>query len=216
MTPRFSIVHPSLGRPSQAAETARMWLSTAKHGHDIDYIISLNSTDAARGQYLTHFSELPGITIVTSDATNMVSASNVGAKQSKGDNLILVSDDMFPMWHWDELVAAEFDPELPTVLQVHDGIRNDIVTLPIMNRAAYLKLGYLYHPSYLSMFADNDLAETAKVHGMYKVSQLQFEHRHYTVGKAPIDDTYKRENSKVFYEYGQRTFEWRKRNGFPL
>jgi glycosyltransferase involved in cell wall biosynthesis len=216
MTPRFSIIHPSLGRPDQAVETARLWLSTAKHGYDIQYIVSLNSTDATRSQYLTKFSELPGVIIVTSEATNMVAASNVGAKEATGDILVLVSDDMHPLWHWDDQVAAEFDPDYATVLQVHDGIRNDIVTLPIMNRAAYKKLGYMYHPSYLSMYADNDLAETAKVHGMYKVSQLQFEHRHYSVGKAPVDATYKKENSKVSYEYGQRTFEWRKRNGFPL
>jgi hypothetical protein len=212
----FSIIHPSLGRPDKAVETAEIWLSSAKRGYDIQYIVSLNSTDVARSQYITKFSAIPRVTIVTSDATNMVAASNVAAKEATGEIMILVSDDMFPMWHWDELLMAELDPEQAQVLQVHDGIRSDIVTLPIMTRAAYKKLGYMYHPSYLSMYADNDLAETAKVHGMYKVSQLQFDHQHYTIGKAPIDETYRKENSKVSFEYGQRTFEWRKRHGFPI
>jgi len=45
---------------------------------------------------------------------------------------------------------------------------------------------------------------------------LRFEHRHYTVGKAPNDATYKHENSSVKYTHGQRVYERRKREGFPI
>lgn len=213
---KISLLHPSLGRPEQAWQTFQTWISTSRDSFDIEYILSLNSTDVTRDRYRALFETFSHATILSSNSTNMVAASNVAAEHSTGDILVLMSDDMFPPWMWDVSLKAEMESKEATVLQVHDGIRNDIMTLPIMNRAAYLKLGYIYHPKYLSMYADNDLAETAKAHGMYKVSELQFEHKHYSVGKAPVDETYRKENSKVSYEYGFRTFEYRKRQGFPI
>jgi hypothetical protein len=201
---KISLLHPSLGRPEQAWQTFQTWISTSRDSFDIEYILSLNSTDGTRDRYRTLFETFSHATILSSNSTNMVAASNVAAEHSTGDILVLMSDDMFPPWMWDVSLKAEMESKEATVLQVHDGIRNDIMTLPIMNRAAYLKLGYIYHPKYLSMYADNDLAETAKAHGMYKVSELQFEHKHYSVGKAPVDETYRKEN------------EYRKRQGFPI
>ncbi len=148
----------------------------------------------------------------------MVMASNAGAKIAGQDILILVSDDMFAPQGWDSLLLDWFarHPE-PAVLQVHDGIRSDILTIPIMNRGAYERLGYLYHPKYISMFADNDLTETAKAHGMYHVDEsIEIEHRHYTVGKSQLDETYKRENSATAWTHGQRLFNQRQKIGFPL
>ena len=85
-----------------------------------------------------------------------------------------------------------------------------------MNRAAFNKLGYIYHPEYLSMFADNDLHDTARKHGMLRFSELRFEHKHYTAGKSENDATYKHENSPIKYTHGQRVYERRKREGFPI
>jgi hypothetical protein len=67
------------------------------------------------------------------------------------------------------------------------------------------------------MFADNDLTETARKHGMYHIDEsIEIEHRHYTVGKAQLDETYKRENSATAWTHGQRLFNQRQKIGFPL
>jgi hypothetical protein len=120
---------------------------------------------------------------------------------------------------WDQLLLSDqyLNGANPVVLQVHDGIRSDIMTLPIMNRIAYNVLGYLYHPGYISMFADNDLAETAKTHHLYRISSIVgFQHNHYTVGKSHKDATYARENSSIATKVGEKLFEQRKAGGFPL
>jgi len=211
---RFSLIHPSLGRPEQAIGCLYNWRAFAPDA-EIQHLLSLSSSDTTIGSYMSLFDNEDSA-IVISPSTNMVSASNIAAERADGDVLILISDDMFPPMGWDIKITPYLDVHWPVVLQVHDGIRDDIMTLPIMNRAAYDRLGYLYHPDYLSMFADNDLAETAKTQGWYVKCEVRFEHRHYTVGKAELDETYRKENSKVKWDHGQRVFERRKRDGFPV
>ena len=211
---RFSLIHPSMGRPEQALACFNTWRGFASDV-GIQHIVSLSANDPTIDTYTSLFTTDDSAVIV-SPATNMVAASNIAAERADGDVLILISDDMFPPMGWANKITPYLDVDWPVVLQVHDGIRDDIMTLPIMNRAAYDRLGYLYHPDYLSMFADNDLAETAKAQGWYVKCDVRFEHRHYTVGKAELDETYRKENSKTKWDHGQRVYERRKRDGFPV
>lgn len=218
MTCHFSVIHPSYGRPIQARQTVAEWLDKMTGSESIEWILSVNDNDPAYSNYFKSFGDL-GIPIVSDRFNGMVSASNAAARLAQGSILLLVSDDMHPPEGWDEMLMddARLASDDPCVLQVHDSIRDDIVTLPIMNRAAYDRLGYLYHDGYISMFADNDLAETAKAHGMYYRSDIVgFEHRHWVNGKAPKDDTYAREGSSIAWQVGEKLFEQRKEGGFPI
>jgi restriction endonuclease len=86
-----------------------------------------------------------------------------------------------------------------------------------MNREAYAKLGYVYHPDYISMFADDDLRKTALQHGMYyNGTDIMIEHRHYSVKKAKYDKTYQSENSKTALKKGEQVFFQRAKDKFPL
>jgi hypothetical protein len=184
----------------------------------VEWIISLNNNDDSINDYEQLF-EGEAVTIIKSDSTNMVQATNIGAMESSEEILILVSDDMFPCDKWDSKIINEYKRlgKSPAVLQVHDTIRCDILTIPIMNRSAYELIGYIYHPKYLSMYADNDLTQVCKKLEIYNNAlHIQFEHKHYTTGKSKIDETYRKENSKLAYIYGQRIYDYRKKQGFPI
>lgn len=184
----------------------------------VEWILSVNDNDPSYSNYFSSFGEL-GIEVVSDRFNGMVAASNAAAKIATGQILILVSDDMHPPQGWDYKLLRDLrlNSDKPCVLQIHDSIRDDIMTLPIMNRAAYDKLGYLYHPSYISMFADNDLAETAKAHKMYYRSTIEgFEHRHWINGKSQKDATYEREGSTVAWQLGEKVYNQRKLERFPL
>ena len=218
MTCRFSICHPSYGRPRKARETVAEWLAKMTTSEPIEWILSVNDNDPTYSNYFKSFGEL-GVNVVSDSFNGMVAASNAASKIATGSILILVSDDMHPPEGWDQLLLDDnqLNSDKPCVLQIHDSIRDDIMTLPIMNRAAYDKLGYLYHPSYISMFADNDLAETAKVHNMYYRSKIVgFEHKHWVNGKAQKDATYERESSSVAWQLGQKVYDQRKAGGFQI
>ena len=48
---------------------------------------------------------------------------------------------------------------------VHDDIDGRIMTLPILGRALYETLGWVYYPDYISMFCDDDLTTRAAMAG---------------------------------------------------
>jgi hypothetical protein len=125
------------------------------------------------------------------------------------------------MWScelWDSKILHKFEMiNGPGILQVSDGITVTKLTIPIMNREAYKKLGYIYHPDYISMYADDDLRKTALQHGMYyNGTDIMIEHRHYSVNKAKMDKTYASENSRTAWKIGEQVFFERAKNKFPI
>ncbi len=213
----ISIIHPSLGRPVQARKCYDHWMNVCSGEHQIEWIVSLNRSDNELEKYHQTFTDSDAV-IITSGATNMVQASNEGAKLCAGDLIILVSDDMFAPEMWDSRILHKYEMiDGAGILQVFDGITAYKITIPIMNRLAYIRLGYLYHPEYISMYADDDLRKTALQHNMlYNGTDIVIEHRHYSKGKAPYDKTYALENSNAAMKHGERLFFERAKLKFPI
>jgi hypothetical protein len=213
----FSIVHPSYQRPHQAYDVYKQYKLMMCSTHKIEWIISLNHDELFSSDYYKLFEFCDDVTIIESNVSNMVAATNVAAMRTTFDYIILVSDDMYANNAWDVKLINAFAQykDLPAIIQVHDGIRSDILTIPIMNRLAYEKLGYIYNPKYISMYADNDLMMVAKKQNMYyEHIDILFDHRHYTVGKSKLDYTYRRENSNIAFEHGKRLFHHRMKHLF--
>jgi len=213
----FSIVHPSFQRPHQAYDVYKHYIDNMVSDNDIEWIISLNDNELFLDDYKRLFKNEDSVSIITSNVNSMVAATNVAAMHTKHNIILLVSDDMYCAKNWDRDLIKVFDQykDQPAVIQVHDSIRCDILTIPIMNRLAYEKLGYIYNPKYISMYADNDLMMVAKKNDMYFIhTDIVFDHRHYSVGKSKLDYTYKRENSKTAYDHGKRMFHYRMQQSF--
>ena len=213
----ISIIHPSLGRPVQARRCLDHWMQTASGDHEIEWIVSLSSADKMLGDYNQTFIA-SGAILVELSTKNMVEATNEAAKLCAGELIILVSDDMFSPEMWDTRMLHKLEMiDGPAILQVYDGITSKKLTIPIMNREAYAKLGYIYHPDYKSMFADDDLRGTAMKHKMYyNATDIFIEHRHFSIGKAKFDETYRREIHHTVYKQGEITYYNRARLNFPL
>lgn len=207
---KFSLIHPSRGRPMQAFETAKKWLHKSSYKHEIEYIVSVDLSDPNHQMYFDNFTAV-GLKVLVSDNRSIVDAVNIAAKQTTGDCLIVVSDDFDCPEHWDESLAKEISkykgPDY--AILVNDGNQHEIMTIPILSRELYTKLGYVYYPEYFSMHADNDITYICNhMKALYK-SNLVFEHHHYTVGKASKDDTYSRQNSKTAWQIGEKLFNRR-------
>jgi hypothetical protein len=213
--PLISLLHPSRGRPQKAYETARFWID--KSGIDIkniDYILSLDQSDPNRSEYWTEWD-----CEIVNNNTCVVEATNHAAKESRGDILVYLSDDFKCPDNWGELVLKEFEGEnRPLLIKVDDCLQKfdvPVLTIPIMNRALYERLGYFWHPSYRSMFVDEDLYWTAQKMGAVKYCKhLKFPHEHPANGKATDDETYRR--SALNWNQGKAMFAHRKMQGFPV
>lgn len=216
---KFSILHPSRGRAKMAYDTFVKWVDSFSDTHQIEYILSIDEDDRFRYVYVDQFKDT-GVTIVTANNRSVVDAANQAAKLATGDCLILVSDDFECPTHWD----IELSNKIRTLesemyaIQVDDGYSypKRLLTIPIMSKALYKRLGYVYNPIYFSMWVDNDLYETCDKLGVLATYPIRFQHNHYANGRRPSDQTDQRHGSTTAFKEGQRIFKQRELEGFPV
>jgi hypothetical protein len=213
---KISLLHPSRGRPEKACRTAKEWIERA--GIKVEYVLSIDDDDPVQSGYMV----LPffqfGNTIIEKN-TSVVDATNQAAKASTGDILVYLSDDFKCPDNWGNLIIKEFEGSTgPRMLKVDDCLQKfhvPILTIPIMNRVMYERLGYFWNPEYKSMFVDEDLYWTArKINAIKMCPHIKFPHEHPSNGKAVTDETYQR--SAANWNQGKAVFERRKKQGFPI
>lgn len=212
----ISILHPSRWRPQMAFNTYNHWLKNADNPDQIEYILSIDTSDSTQNEYARLF-ENTSAQLIINNNRSIVDAVNNAAKIAKHDIFVVVSDDFECPENWDMDVVGYCYMDEPVLLHVNDTIQKEVCTIPILNRAFYSKFNYIYHPHYYSMFADNDITESAKIINAYICDfSLVFPHNHYVNGKNKRDKTYDRENSKQAWDIGKRIFQQRKSRHFDI
>lgn len=219
--PLISLIHPSRGRPDKSYQNALRWAERA--GGQFEIVVSVDEDDPDKNGYLSHYrfglDKCYAWSVIVNFNKSVVDATNHAARQATGDILIYLSDDFDCPENWVPLIEKEFkDITAPCLIKVDDCLQPfhvRVLTIPIMNRALYERLGYFWHPGYKSMFCDEDLWHTAnKLGALWSAPHLKFEHKHVSVGKADDDETYRR--SSANWNQGQDVFNRRKRMGFPI
>jgi hypothetical protein len=210
----ISLIHPSRGRPAKAKQTLNLWLQKSSKSIKIEHIITIDSDDSKLYSYQQFFKD-----VSISDSRCVVEATNYGTSLATGNILIYLSDDFSCPLNWDLLVMEKFkNITEPLLLKSDDCLQPfgvDVVTIPIMNRELYNKLGYFWNPIYKSMYVDQDLYWTCKNNNWLSLApDLKFPHNHYCNGKARKDETYIRTDRHS--ATGKLIYEQRKNNNFPL
>jgi tetratricopeptide (TPR) repeat protein len=208
--PTISIIHPTRGRPQQAALVRKLFLDNAKNPERIEHIFGMEADSEDLG-ILGRFRH------ATSPAgqlgqTNCVAATNAAARASAGDILIYAQDDLAPPpLHWDEAIieALGGNVKRPAMVKIGDGRRDDdLICTPCLTRAAVKSLGYasgIYHDGYRSMFADTELTWRAIKNKWVVPSALVIRHLH-AVDGHPAHETTIRSNSVENYRQGYDLF----------
>ncbi|HET6224662.1 MAG TPA: hypothetical protein VFF27_00190 [Bacteroidia bacterium] len=214
----ITLLHPSRGRAIKAKATRNQWLEKASGDHEIEHIVSIDFDDQDKLNYV--FAES---TILCFHNESVVDATNRAAKESTGDILVYLSDDFKCPDNWDKLIEQRLVRANKTIddlwlMKVDDCLQKyevPVLTIPIMSRALYNKLGYFWNPLYKSMFVDEDLYWVCKNNNwIIDAPELKFPHEHPCNGKAENDETYKR--SSANWEQGKEVFRKRKIANFPL
>lgn len=139
-------------------------------------------------------------------------------KVDKWDILVCMSDDMrFTAHGFDQLIREGFQhncPDLDGFLHYPDTTaKNSLCTMSIIGRKYYERDKYIYNPAYLSLFADNEAMEVAKMRGKYWYMGLPIlDHLHPAYGLAPWDDQYHQQQN--LWPVDEAVFNERKKNNF--
>jgi hypothetical protein len=157
--------------------------------------------------------------VVNPGPFNCVAGWNKAAEETTGDIIISLADDFSPPENWAEsLVNIGGDWWLhDRVVWVADGYNTDILTLTIWSRRRYQRFGYLFYPSYYSLFSDTENTYVANLDRVIiDARNLLFEHMHPDCGKRDRDDTDLIHASSDRWRHGEMIFNYRKSVGFPI
>lgn len=186
----------------------------AKEPRSLSWLFAVDDDDETAPHYfLNQIGE-----VVTGPRVSKIEACNRGVSNRTWDIVVLLSDDMLcRVDGWDQIIRedmAQHFPDTDGCLWYPDGYQDRLCTLPVMGRAYFDRFGYIYHPSYKSLWCDNEQHEVAEAQGkLWKSDNTLFEHMHCVWGKSKKDDLYKHNES--LDPIDRKNFHERKELGFP-
>lgn len=237
--PLFSILHPS-ARPDQWRKVYDAWIAAAVHPEDVEYVLCVDERWGFKRQCLSaefHACEMASrewwevrerdglnVEVWNESRRCYVDSVNTAARASTGSILIVIADDQYPCEKWDAAlseaclkgsnVPAFLAPDY--VVSVSTGTTDEhkrrVMVMPILSRARYERLGYVFFPEYESMYADNDFAGHAEQDRcIVDARSLLFPHRHPLVDPSiSWDDAYAQQNRGPAYELGKALLDRRR------
>lgn len=231
---RILVKFPSRGRPAQFLSVLRSMVELSEKPEYIFYLVTADYNDDSMGVGALSIIEgkNQNIRIIREHSDSKIHAINRDMNAVRDwDIVLLASDDMIPLVKgWDEIIRKEFikpldfkdletnisyqdkNLDLDQAIWYFDGHQHRICTLVVMGRTRYDKFGYLYHPSYISLWCDNEWTE---VNQPKKIDTILFKHEHPAWGgKVPMDALYQR--NEAFFERDMLNFEKRKQLNFPI
>jgi len=216
----FSIIHAS-ARPNKWRESYEDWMRNAAYPERIEYLLCVDVGGPFGAPPHPHVSqvvpEYPNVRLVWNNRRKCcVDAYNAGAAMSTGRILILNSDDFFTPPNWDlKLLSVVEAMDSEFVIEVFVTPRR-LLSLQIMSRARYKKLGYALYPEYQSVRVDVEFTEHARMDGVVlNALHVPFRHAHPGMHGPGWDEVYAHENSLESYALGAELLERRRKSGFP-
>jgi hypothetical protein len=131
------------------------------------------------------------------------------------------SDDMrWTIFGWDDLIRTDFNQISPDfshfIAYLDPDTKGALSTLYIAGRAWYDMFGHIYNPVYLSLFADNEVEDIAKMKGKYHYTGYSiYRHLCPSYGHLPEDVMF-RQQQDIGWDIDQKTYYARKAINFDL
>jgi hypothetical protein len=140
-------------------------------------------------------------------------------KWYRWDILVNISDDMLiTSSRFEDVLRIVFSESLDLFLHLPDGFQNrNLPTMSIMGRDYYERFNYIYHPSYQSVYCDNEAMDVAKSLGKYLyVNEHLFVHNHPSnIGKHVWDNQYEKTEDLQVHAQDSLNYQNRKQLHFP-
>jgi hypothetical protein len=223
---KILIKYPSRSRPERFFEGLDSITKLVMDKSNYRVICTLDwDDDTMRHQDIaTKIADHPNVICMYGDSVSKIDAINRDLAEIEleyeWDILLCMSDDMrFIAYGWDQLIREGFQhncPDLDGFLHYPDSTaRNMLCTMSIMGRKYFERFGYIYHPSYQSLWCDNEAMEVAQMLGKYWYMGIQlFDHLHPAYQLAAWDEQYLRQQG--LWGVDEANYIERKRHNFYL
>lgn len=214
---KILIKYPTRQRPQLFMSTLQRYYDLML-GTDFQVVVSLDGDDESMQtpDVYSFIGSKPNLMCNIGNSKTKIEAINADIPTTDWDILILASDDMVPQVKgWDNTIRfhmLKYYDNLDGVLHYNDGIRgSELNTLTIMGRKVYDRFGYIYHPSYHSMWCDNEFTDVTKDQTKY-IDEVVIRHE-WLVNNN--DKLMERNLNREWWDADKQNYLTRKEAGFP-
>ena len=219
---RISICHTT-ARRDVWHESFLRWMRSAQNPQNVEYVLTMDARwDMDETDRFKALSLGVDKVVWNNGRMCMVDGYHPAVAVSRGELIVLNSDDVFPPLYWDyhlERAVRKAEKECTDdfVVRTKSGTPADqrnLMIVQILSRGRLDRLGYALWPEYESMYADDDFSEHAAQDGVViDATNLLFEHRH-PMRPEQMDAVYLHQNRLEAYDLGRRILERRRANRF--
>lgn len=214
--------YPSRGRPDRFFTSLD---SLVNNISDKDYFhvsCTLDTDDLTMNnpETIERILSYPNTTIEWGYSKSKIHAVNRSMPKIDWNIIIVHSDDMiFNTFGFDTMIGVDmmnWFPDGDGLLHYPDQDAKDhLATMYIAGRKYYNRFDYIYHPSYKSLWCDNEVQDIAKQLGKYKYLGYQINlHLNPAYGHLEKDEMFNRQQDH--WNEDQANYEKRKANNFYL
>lgn len=218
---KFLFKYATRSRPNTFKKIIGMYNNFLSQKHQYEFIITMDNDDATMNNHAMKIflNKMKNTKYFYGNSKGKVEAINADINKAEQDwqILFLISDDMEVQERgFDDIIYQNFQkyfPDYDGCLHFNDGnVGQRLNTLTIMGRKLYDYFGYIYHPSYMSLWCDNEYDEITK--SMGKVAWIdKVIVRHKWVGDHAADALHHK--NETYYGSDEQIYKNRKAKGFP-
>lgn len=205
---KILFVFPTRERPTRFFECLKNIRERISDRENYKILVKLDDDDLTIEQYLPGISG-EDIIVIRGLSKNKVHAINRDIDPDGFDIICVHSDDMhFTQPGFDIHIRDAFKNWKGLVHFPDQMAKEKLITYPMLHVDYYKELGYVYHPDFMSVYADNFQHWQAQQLGKYKYVDIKMIfHKHYIWGLAEKDDLVTRTEDPVNYREDHKTFE---------
>jgi len=221
---KLLIKFPTRNRPEKFKHVLEKTINYSSGNNHLRFVISMDEDDPTMNTFEMQkwLRELDADLVYHyGNSKSKVEACNANLEGEKADIIILLSDDMVPCFEgFDELIVEgmkEHFPNMDGAIKFHDGLRpptDFLMTLPIIGWKLYEQMGHLYHPSYTSLYCDNEMTIICMSLNKLAISPVCLFRHMWT--SQPFDELHARNENVEMYEKDGKVFQERKNKNFDL
>lgn len=161
--------YPSRGRPEIFKSMVDHYIKNLSGKHNVRFVFTFDEDDDTMNndEIKNYLNDLDfDLTYYYGSHFNKVEAINDNLTDQDFDILMLCADDIYVAENFDDKIVQEFENSshgLDAILQIYTyrwEFALDVFC--IMGKDYYDRFNYIYHPSYISEFCDNEYTSVAK------------------------------------------------------
>jgi hypothetical protein len=195
---KILIKFPTRSRPNKFINTLNMYYKFLDDLDNVKFIISCDVDDASMNNYeiQTKLNSYKNLSYYYSGNKSKVEAINSNLENLDFDILLLASDDMIPVvYGYDKIIRnimLQNFPDTDGVIWFNDGVQGlNLNTLSVMGIRYYKRFNYIYHPSYKSLYCDNEFTEVSeKLGNVVYCDTPIITHQHHSTNLTSFDNLY--------------------------